>query len=142
MSRYRREGSWHLTCDKFLALYGFNYYSHCVFSVILGGFFGQVSSIMYVFDFLNMKFSLKRGWCRFNNDAKRVGSFNLTRIKGGGVLGNNTNWHTGGGGCIKRLQNLTRIIWMAPYTGISEQRKCRLTNEYSFFLFLIGHWYY
>ena len=55
------EGSWHLTHDKFLALYIFNYYSNCVFSVILGSFFRQVSSIMYVFDFLNMKFSLKEG---------------------------------------------------------------------------------
>jgi len=25
------EGSWHLTRDKFLALYSFDYYSHCVF---------------------------------------------------------------------------------------------------------------
>jgi len=93
--------SWHLTRDKFWTLYSFNYYSHCVFSVILGGFFGQVSSIMYVFDL--------RGWCRFNNEA-----FNLTPILGGYLLGYNTNWHKGGGGCLKRLQNFTRIIWMAP----------------------------
>ncbi len=73
MSQWGREGPWHLTREKFLALYSFNYYSHCVFSVILGGFFGQVSSIMYVFDFLNMKFTLNRGWCRFNNEAKRGG---------------------------------------------------------------------
>ncbi len=26
--------------------------------------------------------------------------------------------------------------------GNTEQGKCRLTNEYPFFLFLIGHWYY
>jgi len=26
--------------------------------------------------------------------------------------------------------------------GNNEQGKCRLTNEYPFFLFLIGHWYY
>jgi len=26
--------------------------------------------------------------------------------------------------------------------GNTEHGKCRLTNEYPFFLFLIGHWYY
>ncbi len=28
------------------------------------------------------------------------------------------------------------------YSGNTEQGKCRLTKEYQFFLFFIGHWYY
>jgi hypothetical protein len=31
-------------------------------------------------------------------------------------------------------------VWMS-YSGNTEQKKCRLTNEYPFFLFLICLWY-
>ena len=36
------------------------------------------------------------------------------------------------------------IVVSVPYmkTGNTEQGKCPLTNEYPFFLFLIGYWYY
>jgi len=52
-----REGYWHLTCDKFLALYIFYSYSNYVFPVFLGGFLDK----FHVFNLLKIRFSLKKG---------------------------------------------------------------------------------
>jgi hypothetical protein len=35
-----------------------------------------------------------------------------------------------------------RVILILMRAGNTEQGKCRLMNEYPFFLFKIGHWYY
>jgi hypothetical protein len=58
MSQWGREGSWHLTCDKLLALYIFDSYSNYFFpQPFLEDF--QTTFIKYVFNLLNMKFLLK-----------------------------------------------------------------------------------
>jgi len=35
-----------------------------------------------------------------------------------------------------------QLFELLTKAGNTEHGKCRLTNEYTFFLFLIGHWYY
>jgi len=35
-----------------------------------------------------------------------------------------------------------RIQYKMPRAGNTEEGKCQLTNDYLFFLFLIGRWYY
>ncbi len=40
------------------------------------------------------------------------------------------------------LKNLLLKGKLLYYPGNTEQGMCQLTNEYPFFLFLIGHWYY
>ncbi len=44
--------------------------------------------------------------------------------------------------CREIVKTVKRFAPPSGRAGNTEQGKCRLTNEYPFFLFLIGRWYY